>query len=89
MTKRKSKRPRDTWVQRLAAAPQRRTLAPAVFKQSAKEIARSLQMGGAAFSAAMSSLNLYLNRSGKNLSPSDRRRLERAKVELRRVFGRE
>jgi len=34
-------------------------------------------------------VNLFINRSGKNLAARDRRRLEAAKDELRKVFGRE
>jgi hypothetical protein len=37
----------------------------------------------------MSMLNLFLNRAGRKLSPATRARLERAKVELRRLFARE
>ena len=37
----------------------------------------------------MSMLNLYINRAGRKLPSQDRRRLERAKGELRKVFGRE
>ena len=33
-------------------------------------------------------LNFYINRAGKNLSKSRKRTLERAKDELREVFGR-
>jgi hypothetical protein len=36
----------------------------------------------------MSMLTFYLNRAGKNLPARDRRILERAKGELRAVFGR-
>jgi hypothetical protein len=36
----------------------------------------------------MSMLNFYINRAGKNLPARDRRLLERAKDELRAVFGR-
>ena len=36
----------------------------------------------------MSMLNLHVNRAGRNLRRADRVRLEAAKVELRRVFGR-
>lgn len=36
----------------------------------------------------MSMLNFYVNRAGKNLPARDRRLLERAKGELRVVFGR-
>ena len=40
------------------------------------------------FASAMSMLNFYLNRAGKNL-PSERKRiLEKAKVELRKAFHR-
>jgi hypothetical protein len=31
----------------------------------------------------------YINRAGKNLSQADRARLEKAKDELRRAFGKE
>jgi len=36
----------------------------------------------------MSMLNLFINRAGKSLAIRDRRRLEAAKDELRKVFGR-
>jgi len=41
------------------------------------------------FQSAMSMLNFYMNRAGKNLPASRRRLLTRAKTELRRMFGRE
>ena len=41
------------------------------------------------FQSAMSMLNFYINRGGKNLSASQTKILERAKDELRKVFGRE
>jgi hypothetical protein len=31
-------------------------------------------------------LNFYINRAGKKLSTKDRKRLEQAKVELRKLF---
>jgi ABC-type transport system involved in cytochrome bd biosynthesis fused ATPase/permease subunit len=51
-------------------------------------VLRSGRTKGTKFQSAMSMLNLYVNRAGRSLSAGDRRRLERAKVELRRVFGR-
>jgi hypothetical protein len=36
----------------------------------------------------MSMLNFYINRAGKTLSPARKRILERAKPELRKIFGR-
>ena len=40
------------------------------------------------YQSAMSMLNLHINRSGRALAPERRRILERAKVELRRLFDR-
>jgi hypothetical protein len=37
----------------------------------------------------MSMLNLYINRAGKQLSPTRKRILNQAKTELRKVFHRE
>jgi hypothetical protein len=36
--------------------------------------------------SAMSMLNFYINRAGKNLSVADRARLDKAKDELRKLF---
>ena len=41
------------------------------------------------FRSAMSMLNFYINRAGKGLSDPQRARLEAAKGELRKVFGKE
>jgi hypothetical protein len=41
------------------------------------------------FRSAMSMLNLYINRAGKNLPAERRKKLEQAKDELRVLFGRE
>lgn len=67
-----------------------------IFKRSPADIAgglkrsvlRSRRTKGTKFQSAMSMLNLYVNRAGRSVGAADRRRLERAKVELRRVFGR-
>src|SRR3970040_3051027 len=40
------------------------------------------------FVSAMSMLNFYINRAGKNLKPQRRRVLEEAKRELRKLFDR-
>ena len=39
------------------------------------------------FQSAMSMLNFYINRAGKNLKPERRRVLKQAKVELRKLFN--
>lgn len=61
-----------------------------------KKIAASLKRSAEAskrrktdpFRSAMSMLVFYINRAGKNLSEEDHARLEKAKDELRKAFGR-
>jgi hypothetical protein len=61
-----------------------------------KRIARSLKRSAEhsrrrksdPYRSAMSMLVFYVNRAGKKLGARRRRTLERAKVELRRAFGR-
>ena len=61
------------------------------------EIARSLKRSAEAsgrrksepFRSAMSMLNFYINRAGKNLPARQKNILNRAKEELRKIFGRE
>jgi Protein of unknown function (DUF3175) len=68
-----------------------------VFKsKDPRTIARSLKRSaeqskrrkGTPYQSAMSMLNFYINRAGKNLPQARKRTLERAKDELRDVFGR-
>ena len=68
-----------------------------IFTRSPDKMARDLKRavtrsdrtkGRTKFQSAMSMLNLHINRSGRNLSPVNRRRLEAAKRELRKAFGR-
>jgi hypothetical protein len=68
-----------------------------VFKlSSARAIAASLKRSAQAshrrkaapFRSAMSMLNFHINRSGSGLTAQRRKTLERAKVELRRLFDR-
>src|SRR5687767_14433475 len=49
---------------------------------------RSRRRKSAPFRSAMSMLNFHINRGGKGLSASQRKVLERAKDELRALFGR-
>ena len=46
----------------------------------------SLNRKATPFQSAMSMLNFYINRAGKNLKPSKKRILEQAKRELRKLF---
>jgi hypothetical protein len=60
-----------------------------------KEIAASLKRSAEAstrrksdpYRSAMSMLTFYINRAGRNLPEADRARLEKAKDELRKAFG--
>jgi len=49
---------------------------------------RSKRRKAGPFQSAMSMLNFYINRGGKNMPASRKRVLEKAKVELRKAFGR-
>lgn len=87
---------RRTWVRKVQETSNAMDLPRGIFKRPPDAIARSLKRSvetsrrtkGTKFQSAMSMLNLYVNRAGHSLTASDRRRLERAKSELRRVFGR-
>jgi hypothetical protein len=68
-----------------------------IFKEgSAQEIADSLKKSstrsnrrkGTPFQSAMSMLNFYINRAGRNLPKSRRTNLDNAKKRLREAFGR-
>ena len=64
-------------------------------KRTAGEIARSLKRSadrsrrrkGTPFQSAMSMLNFHINRAGRQLTAAHKSRLERAKDELRKLFG--
>jgi hypothetical protein len=49
---------------------------------------RSRRRKSEPFRSAMSMLNFYINRAGRKMSADRKRILDRAKDELRRVFGR-
>lgn len=65
-------------------------------KKSPRAIALSLKRSaeastrrkGTAYLSAMSMLNFYVNRAGRNLSRTRKQVLQQAKAELRMVFGR-
>jgi len=53
-------------------------------KRSAGE---SMRRKAKPFQSAMSMLNFYINRAGRNLNKEQKKILEQAKTELRRLFG--
>lgn len=89
------KTPARKWSGRVTATSDALDLRRDVFKQrSASAIARSLKHSAershrrksSPYRSAMSMLVFYINRAGKNLSPSRRHVLENAKRELRKAF---
>jgi hypothetical protein len=65
-------------------------------EKNPREIALSLKRSaeaskrrkGTAYQSAMSMLNFYVNRAGRNLSKTRKHVLQQSKAELRMVFGR-
>ncbi|WP_424629331.1 DUF3175 domain-containing protein [Bradyrhizobium sp. SYSU BS000235] len=91
-----AKRPASKWSGRVTETSDALDLKKDVFKlDSPKAIARSLKRSAEQshrrksdpYRSAMSMLVFYINRAGKNLPATRKRKLEAAKDELRKVFG--
>jgi hypothetical protein len=91
-----AKRPARKWSGRVTATSDALDLKKNVFKlDSPKAIARSLKRSAEhshrrksdPYRSAMSMLVFYINRAGKNLPATRKRKLEAAKGELRKAFG--
>ncbi len=89
--------PAKNWSARVTEHSDALMLESGVFaKHSPRAIAESLKRSAdrstrrksTPFRSAMSMLNFYVNRMGRNLRPDRRRILQRAKSELRNLFGR-
>jgi len=87
-----------SWSQRVTRDSNALELERGVFTlTSARKIAVSLKRSAeqssrrkaGAYRSALSMLTFYINRAGKNLPKAQRERLEHAKLELKRQFGRE
>jgi hypothetical protein len=85
------------WTRRVSTTSNALDLEPGVFtfdnpRQIALSLKRSADMSvrrtSTPFHSAMSMLNFYVNRAGRNLPARRRKILEQAKVELRRIYGR-
>ena len=90
-------RKRKRWSQQVTETSSALSLEQGVFsKDDPRSIARSLKRSADRsrrrksdpFRSAMSMLTFYINRAGKQLSRSRRKRLEAAKDELRDLYGR-
>ena len=91
-----AKRPVRKWSGRVTATSDALDLKHDVFKQnSPAAIAKSLKRSAERshrrksdpYRSAMSMLVFYINRAGKNLPAARKRKLEAAKDELRKAFG--
>lgn len=101
MTTRRSRtaaRPARYWSRRVSEGSNALDLEPGVFTwKDPRRIAASLKRSAEAsrrrkaspYQSAMSMLTFFLNRAGRKLDVRQRAVLERAKAELRRLFGRE
>jgi hypothetical protein len=85
------------WSQHVTETSNALDLDPGVFARSdPRSIARSLKRSAERsrrrktdpYRSAMSMLTFYINRAGKSLSKTQHNRLERAKDELRELYGR-
>jgi len=94
----KKKTAKKKWSGRVNETSDAMDLAEGVFKgNDPKKIAASVKRSAtkskrkkaSPYQSAMSMLNFYLNRGGKNLSASKKKTLEKAKDVLREMFGRE
>ncbi|HEX4340248.1 MAG TPA: DUF3175 domain-containing protein [Polyangiaceae bacterium] len=95
-TAKAAKRPaRRYWSKQVTKNSDALDLEQSVFTKSPSAIARSLKRSAersgrrksSPFRAAMSMLTFYENRAGKNLSATRKQTIDRAKDELRRLFG--
>ena len=93
-----AKRKVNRWSRRVTETSNALDLDSGVFsRDDPRSIARSLKRSAdrskrrksSPFRSAMSMLNFYINRAGKNLSEARLKRLEAAKEELRSLFNRE
>ncbi|HZP69652.1 MAG TPA: DUF3175 domain-containing protein [Pseudolabrys sp.] len=92
----RSKRSGRRWSARVTRKSNALTLENGVFtKSSPRKIALSLKRSADrsrrrksnAYRSAMSMLNFFINRAGRGLSRDRRRTLEKAKAELRALYG--
>jgi hypothetical protein len=97
VSKKTSKRSKTRWSARVTKQSDALDLEAAVFKKTnPRQIALSLKRSaecskrrkGTPYQSAMSMLNFYINRAGRNLPQKQKRVLERAKDELGDVFDR-
>jgi hypothetical protein len=96
MATKKSATSAKKWSAKVTETSDAMTLQKSIFTKSPHAIALSLKRSAekshrrksSPFRSAMSMLNFYINRAGKNLTTAQRSKLDSAKDELRKVFHR-
>lgn len=92
------KAPLKKWSKNVTEHSNAMDLEKDVFKQKdPKKIAESIKRSAekstrrkaGPFQSAMSMINFYENRGGKNISAAQKKVLDKSKEELRKLFGRE
>ena len=98
MAKKTAKRStKKRWSKKVTETSDAMTLKDGVFKQTPRAIAlsirrsaeRSTRKKSTPFRSAMSMLTFYENRAGKNLSATRKAKIEKAKDELRALYGKD
>ena len=93
---RKTAKPKKRWSQRVTEESAALMLEPGVFTlPTPRQIALSLKRPAdssqrrksSPFRSAMSMLTFFINRAGKGLSAARKKKLEKAKDELRALYG--
>jgi hypothetical protein len=96
--KRQNQRDKRCWSAEVAQKSDALDLEPGVFSDDdPKRMAHALKASAerskrrkaGPYQSAMSMLNFFVNRAGRNLPAERKRILEKAKVELRRDFGKD
>jgi len=89
--------PKNRWSNAVTKGSNALDLEQGVFtwkdtRKIAESLKRSAEMStrrkAASYASAMSMLNFYINRAGKNLNPGQKKILQRSKIELRKIFNR-
>jgi hypothetical protein len=95
MREKNKKNSKKYWSDKITKYSNALDLEPNVFTfKNPRKIALSLKISAEQsdrrkaepFQSAMSMLNFYINRAGKNLPETQKKVLEQAKIELRKIF---
>lgn len=89
------KNKKNAWKRQVIQTADAIDLPASIFNLPAKELARALyealmkntEIKEKKLQRAISMLNYYIEKAGDRLQPKEAERLERARIELRKIFG--